>query len=57
MSFPEYGWIDFGYLQKLGFLEQRRDVVLGMQSIVCYLTPDRTKNPISHASGARNPLV
>src|SRR5262249_1783550 len=82
MSFPEYGWIDFGYrlakpfwgkgpaseaasawvqkafgelkldqltaivhpenyasiriLQKLGFLEQRRDVVLGMQSIVCY---------------------
>jgi [ribosomal protein S5]-alanine N-acetyltransferase len=28
-------------LQKLGFLEERRDVIMGMSSIVCSLTPDR----------------
>lgn len=32
-------------LQKLGFLEDRQEVVLGMESIVCLLTPDRVARP------------
>jgi RimJ/RimL family protein N-acetyltransferase len=30
-------------LQKLAFLEERRGVIMGMTSIVCYLTLDRAK--------------
>jgi RimJ/RimL family protein N-acetyltransferase len=33
-------------LQKLGFLEERRDVIMGMNSIVCYLTPETARNSI-----------
>jgi RimJ/RimL family protein N-acetyltransferase len=34
-------------LQKLGFQELRRDIVMGMSSIVCYLTPDIARDPDS----------
>jgi [ribosomal protein S5]-alanine N-acetyltransferase len=33
-------------LQKLGFLEERRDVIMGMSSIIYCLTPDTARNPI-----------
>jgi [ribosomal protein S5]-alanine N-acetyltransferase len=42
-------------LQKLGFLEERRDVIMGMNSIVCGLTPDRARNLIPH--DWRSPLT
>jgi ribosomal-protein-alanine N-acetyltransferase len=42
-------------LQKLGFLEERRDVIMGMSSIVCGLTPDTARNPIPH--DWRSPLI
>lgn len=42
-------------LQKLGFLEERRDVIMGMSSIVCGLTPDTSRNPIPH--DWRSPLI
>ena len=42
-------------LQKLGFLEARRDVIIGMSSIVCGLTPDTARNPIPY--DWRSPLI
>ena len=33
-------------LEKLGFLEERRDVIMGMSSIVCGLRPDTARNLI-----------
>lgn len=40
-------------LEKLGFLEERRDIIMGMNSIVCGLTPDRTRNPIPYDTRSR----
>jgi len=35
-------------LQKLGFFEDRRDVIRGMPCLVCSLTPDQARNPLAH---------
>lgn len=35
-------------LQKLGFIANRHDVIMGMDAIVCTLTPDRARALVNH---------